>query len=102
MLEGELGGTGVTDNVDSALGMYAGAAASNLGRAADGTAGAGDYVFFGDMSDIHLGQFGGMSILFDPYTTASRGIGRLVITNLLDGLVARPDKAFSFFVDTNS
>ena len=93
---------GYMDNFQKTINTYPFQVSSNLGRAADGTAGAGDYVFFGDMSDIHLGQFGGMSILFDPYTTASRGIGRLVITNLLDGLVARPDKAFSFFVDTNS
>jgi hypothetical protein len=93
---------GYMDNFQKTINTYPFKVSSNLGKAADGSAGAGDYVLFGDMSDIHLGQFGGMSILYDPYTTASRGIGRLVITNLLDGLVARPDKAFSFFVDTDS
>tara|TARA_R100001443_G_scaffold116848_1_gene138786 strand:+ start:591 stop:1877 length:1287 start_codon:yes stop_codon:yes gene_type:complete len=93
---------GYMDNFQKTINTYPFKVSSNLGKAANGSAGAGDYVLFGDMSDIHLGQFGGMSILYDPYTTASRGIGRLVITNLLDGLVARPDKAFSFFVDTDS
>tara|TARA_R110001583_G_scaffold8758_4_gene41459 strand:- start:1633 stop:2892 length:1260 start_codon:yes stop_codon:yes gene_type:complete len=75
---------------------------SNLGAAADGTAGAGDYVMFGDFSDMHLGQFGGMSVLFDPYTNAAKGLGRLVVTTLLDGKAAQTTQTFSRFIDTNS
>ena len=57
---------------------------------------------FGDFSDMHLGQFGGMSVLFDPYTNAAKGLGRLVVTTLLDGKAARTTQTFSRFIDTNS
>jgi len=74
---------------------------SNVGSQADGTAAAAgkDMLLYGDMSDIHIGQFGGMSILFDPYTTASRGIGRLVITNLMDGLAGRPGQTLQSIIE---
>tara|TARA_R100001163_G_scaffold29015_2_gene23150 strand:+ start:472 stop:1743 length:1272 start_codon:yes stop_codon:yes gene_type:complete len=74
---------------------------SNVGSQASGSAAAAgkDMLLYGDMSDIHIGQFGGMSILFDPYTTASRGIGRLVITNLMDGLAARPGSTLQSVIE---
>lgn len=75
---------------------------SNVGRQADGSAAATgkDMLLYGDMSDIHLGQFGGMSILFDPYTTGSRGIGRLIISNLLDGFAGRPSVTLQSIIES--
>ena len=93
---------GFMDNFQKSINNTPYYVTSNLGKAADGTAGAGDYVMFGDFSDIHLGQFGGMSVLFDPYTNAAKGLGRLVVTTLLDGKSARPTKTFSRFIDTDS
>ncbi len=59
-------------------------------------------MLFGDFSDIHLGQFGGLSVLFDPYTNASKGLGRLVVTTLVDGKAARPTSTLQTFTDTDS
>ena len=92
---------GFMDNFQKSINNTSYYVSSNVGRQADGTAAVSgkDMLLFGDMSDIHLGQFGGMSILYDPYTTGSRGIGRLIITNLLDGLAARPDKTLQSVIE---
>ena len=93
---------GFMDNFQKTINTIPYYVSSNVGRAANGTAGAGDYMLFGDFSDIHLGQFGGLSVLFDPYTNASKGLGRLVVTTLVDGKAARPTSTLQTFTDTNS
>ena len=92
---------GFMDNFQKSINNTPYHVTSNVGRQADGSAAAAgkDMMLFGDMSDIHLGQFGGMGILYDPYSTASRGIGRIIITNLLDGLAARPDKTLQSVIE---
>jgi len=59
----------------------------------DGTAGK-DKVLCGDFSKVHLGVFGGLDILFDPYTLAGKGGARMVATGLVDGVVAQADSIF--------
>lgn len=59
---------------------------SNVGNEA--TAGK-ERILFGDFSKVHIGQFGGISVLFDPYTNAAKGLGRLVVTSLVDGAAAQ-------------
>ena len=93
---------GFMDNFQKTINTIPYYVSSNVGRAANGTAGTGDYMLFGDFSDIHLGQFGGLSVLFDPYTNASKGLGRLVVTTLVDGKAARPTSTLQTFTDTNS
>lgn len=93
---------GFMDNFQKTINTIPYYVSSNVGRAANGTAGAGDYMLFGDFSDIHLGQFGGLSVLFDPYTNASKGLGRLVVTTLVDGKAARPTSTLQTFTDTDS
>ena len=55
---------------------------------ADGTAGK-DQILCGDFSKVHLGVFGGLDVLFDPYTQAGIGAGRMVATGLVDGVCAQ-------------
>ncbi len=60
---------------------------------ADGTAGK-DKVLCGDFSKVHLGVFGGLDILFDPYTLAGKGGARMVATGLVDGIAAQAGSIF--------
>ena len=55
---------------------------------ADGTTDK-DQILCGDFSKVHLGIFGGLDVLFDPYTQAGIGAGRMVATGLVDGVVAQ-------------
>jgi len=55
---------------------------------ADGTA-SKDQILCGDFSKVHLGVFGGLDVLFDPYTQAGIGAGRMVATGLVDGVCAQ-------------
>ena len=59
----------------------------------DGTAGK-DRVLCGDFSKVHLGVFGGLDILFDPYTLAGKGGARMVATGLVDGIAAQAGSIF--------
>ena len=89
---------GFMDNFQKTFNTYNYYVSSNVGQGASGA----DQVLFGDFSDVHLGQFGGMSVLFDPYTNAAKGLGRLVVTNLVDGLAARPATTLQRITDTNA
>ena len=90
---------GFMDNFQKTFNTYKYHISSNVGNVASGSA---DQVLFGDFSDVHLGQFGGMSVLFDPYTNASKGLGRLVVTTLVDGKAARPGTTLQRCTDSNS
>jgi len=88
---------GFMDNFQKQINTYPYHVSSNVGNAASGIA---QQVLFGDFSDIHLGQFSGLSVLFDPYTNASKGLGRLVVTTLVDGKAARPATTLQRFTQT--
>ena len=90
---------GFMDNFQKTFNTYNYYISSNVGNVASGSA---DQVLFGDFSDVHLGQFGGMSVLFDPYTNAAKGLGRLVVTTLVDGKAARPGTTLQRCTDSNS
>ena len=74
------GATGLYDNASKTLNTYAAYTTSNMSA----TVAANSTVIFGDWSNIKMAQFGGMDILFDPYTKAGTGAGRLVANLLLD------------------
>ena len=78
------------DNVAKELLGYFAFASSNVGN----EAGAGTNYLLGDMSKIHIAQFSGLDLLFDPYTNASAGTGRLIATSLVDGLATQNNTAF--------
>ena len=78
------------DNVAKELLGYFAFASSNVGN----EAGTGTNYLLGDMSKIHIAQFSGLDLLFDPYTNASAGTGRLIATSLVDGLATQNNTAF--------
>lgn len=79
------------DNVDKTVNSYFSFVSSNV--AASGTA-SKDHVLMGDFSKVHIAQFGGLDILFDPYTNAGTGEPRMVVTSLVDGDAVQNDTAF--------
>tara|TARA_Y100001973_G_scaffold21186_1_gene31323 strand:- start:141 stop:1370 length:1230 start_codon:yes stop_codon:yes gene_type:complete len=58
-----------------------------------------DHVLFGDFSKVHLAQFGGLDMLFDPYTYSGIGIPRLVVTSLVDGDACQNATAFAKLIE---
>ena len=65
---------------------------------ADGTAGK-DQILCGDFSKVHLGVFGGLDVLFDPYTQAGIGAGRMVATGLVDGVCAQAGSVMQSLIE---
>ena len=61
--------------------------------ASSGTA-SKDHVLMGDFTKVHIAQFGGLDILFDPFTNAGTGEARMVVTSLVDGDAVQNDTAF--------
>ena len=83
---------GFFDPTNRTLATYRYFVSSNLANGAGATV---DHaVAFGSWGNVKLGQFGGLSILFDPYTKADYGLGRLVCTSLVDGLSVNTGTAF--------
>jgi len=80
----------VWDNADKMLAGYFAFTSSNVG----GTAGTGTNYMLGDFSKVHIAQFGGLDILFDPYTNAGTGEARMVVTSLVDGNAVQNNTAF--------
>ena len=72
----------IWDIVDKMLAGYFAFITSNCGAY---TAGTGTNYLLGDFSKVHIAQFGGLDILFDPYTKSRQGVGSLVCTSLVDG-----------------
>jgi hypothetical protein len=83
---------GFFDPANRTLATYRYFVTSNLASGA--AAGVDHAVAFGSWGNVKLGQFGGLSILFDPYTKADYGLGRLVCTSLVDGMEVNTDTAF--------
>ena len=87
------------DNSQKTINGYPFYVTSNMGNADSG--GNDACVMFGAMNDIHLAFFGGLDLINDRFSQAEKGLSRLIVISLNDGLVARPNDLFSQFVDTN-
>jgi len=57
------------------------------------------HCIFGDFSKVHIAQFGGLDLLYDPYTKSRQGLGTLIATTLVDGDACQNDKAFATLVE---
>lgn len=93
VIKGLVQATGVSsiyDNVDKTTMGYSTFVSSNVGNKAT------DYsnVLFGDMSKIKMAMFGGLDLLFDPYTLSRQGVGSLIATALVDGDAVQNSAAF--------
>jgi HK97 family phage major capsid protein len=66
--------------------------------AAQGASGKG-HVLYGDFSKVHIAQFGGLDLLFDPYTYGGIGIPRLIVTSLVDGAAVQNTTAFTRLIE---
>ena len=77
------------DNADKRLNSYFGFVSSNVGNG-----GVADKMMalFGDFSKVHLATFGGLDVIYDPFSGAATGEPRMVITSLVDGACAQNDK----------
>tara|TARA_R100001443_G_scaffold3277_2_gene10396 strand:+ start:596 stop:1822 length:1227 start_codon:yes stop_codon:yes gene_type:complete len=60
---------------------------SNVGNG--GTA-ANDQILFADFSRFHIGVFGSLDLLFDPYSLSGAGLGRIVANSMFDGVATTP------------
>jgi hypothetical protein len=40
--------------------------------------------FFGNWNDLMIGNFGGLDVVIDPYTLATTGVVRMIVTMMLD------------------
>tara|TARA_B110000261_G_scaffold91654_1_gene104240 strand:+ start:6055 stop:7272 length:1218 start_codon:yes stop_codon:yes gene_type:complete len=54
---------------------------------------------FGDFSKVHLAQFGGLDLLYDPYTKSRQGLGTLIATTLVDGDATQNALAFANLIE---
>ena len=80
----------IYDNRDKTINSYFSFVSSNVGNKASNF----DSVLFGDFSRVHIAQFGGLDVLFDPYTSAASGVGRMIATSLVDGNAVDNGTAF--------
>ena len=78
------------------LNNYYGFFSSNVGAA--GAAGKAQ-ALFGDFSKVHLAQFGGLDLLYDPYTKSRQGLGTLIATTLVDGAATQNALAFGNLIE---
>ena len=78
------------DNATKEFLSYFAFASSNVGN----SAGTGTNYLLGDYSKVHIAQFGGLDLLFDPYTNAAAGVGRMIATSLVDGAAVQNSTAF--------
>ena len=81
----------IYDNRDKTINSYFSFVSSNVGFKSSSNF---DNVLFGDFSRVHIAQFGGLDLLFDPYTSAASGVGRMIATSLVDGNAVDNGTAF--------
>jgi HK97 family phage major capsid protein len=81
---------------DRELNNYFGFFSTNVGNG--GTANKA-HALFGDFSKVHIAQFGGLDILFDPYTKSRQGVGSMIVTSLVDGNAVQNDVAFASLIE---
>jgi len=84
------------DPATKMLNNYFGFFSTNVGNG--GTADKA-HALFGDFSKVHIAQFGGLDVLFDPYTKSRQGVGSLVCTSLVDAKAVQGGVAFSKLVE---
>ena len=84
------------DGRDKRLNGYYAFVSPNVGAGGGSTK---DHCLFGDFSKVHIAQFGGLDILFDPYTNAATGVPRMVVTGLYDGNAVQNDTAFCSIIE---
>jgi|TARA_R100000049_G_C1938060_1_gene81958 HK97 family phage major capsid protein len=82
---------------DKELNNYFGFFSTNCGQ---GGTGGKAHCLFGDFSRVHIAQFGGLDMLWDPYTNAASGLGRLVATSLVDGNAVDNTTAFANIIES--
>ena len=58
-----------------------------------------DAVLFGDFSKVHIAQFGGLDVLYDPYTNGATGEPRMIVTSLVDGNAVQNGAAFANLIE---
>ena len=90
----EVQATGVSalwDNVDRTVNGYYAFVSGNVSNAA---ASGKDCALMGDFSKVHIAQFGGLGILYDPFTNATTGLPRMIVTSLCDGAAVQNSTAF--------
>lgn len=97
-LAGENFVTQFLDNSQRTVNGYPYYVTSNLGAGGDAN---DEFILFGAMNDIHLGFFGGLDLVADRFSEAHKGLSRLVVISMNDGLVARPTTHFKRFIDVN-
>jgi HK97 family phage major capsid protein len=78
------------------LNNYYGFFSTNVGNG--GTANKAQ-ALFGDFSKVHLAQFGGLDLLYDPYTKSRQGLGTLIATTLVDGDAVQNNLAFANLIE---
>lgn len=86
----------IWDPNDKRLNGYYGFVSANV--AAQGGAGK-EHLLFGDFAKVHIAQFGGLDILYDPYTNGDTGEPRMIVTSLCDGDAVQNTTAFSRLVE---
>jgi len=79
------------DNADKRVNGIFGFVSGNVAASGGATK---DHALLGDFSKVHIAQFGGLDILFDPYTNATTGLPRMVVTSLVDAAAVQNDTAF--------
>jgi len=58
-----------------------------------------DHVLMGDFSKVHIAQFGGIDVLYDPYTNGGIGVPRYVLTSLVGGDAVQNAAAFTKLIE---
>ena len=84
------------DPATKMLNNYFGFFSTNVGNG--GTADRA-HALYGDFSKVHICQFGGIDLLWDPYTKSRQGVGSLVVTSLVDGNAVQNDAAFANLIE---
>lgn len=84
--------TAVYDQRDKTVNGYFSFVSSNVGNGLVSK----EATLFGDFSRVHIAQFGGLDILFDPYTNAATGLPRMVITSLYGAAATQASSAFAY------
>tara|TARA_R110002074_G_scaffold189503_1_gene355351 strand:+ start:2336 stop:3553 length:1218 start_codon:yes stop_codon:yes gene_type:complete len=86
----------IWDNANRELNGYKAFASGNV--AASGTASKA-HALCGDFTKVHIAQFGGLDILFDPFTGGATGEPRMIVTSLMDGDAAQNGSAFATLIE---
>lgn len=86
----------IYDPTDKRLNGYYAFVSANV--ADSGTSGK-EHLLFGDFAKVHIAQFGGLDVLYDPFTNGDTGEPRMIITSLCDGDAVQNATAFSSLVE---